>query len=146
MLTKQQSETDSGDLTLEFRKARLRTPKNAALFKPQVIRRDEDGWISGGAAKTGKPKNAAARKQASFRQIYFELAITVPATPGHTNAPVRKVALDAIRRGMVARGFLAKEEGKVTDAERKAFQRAKEELIASGKFTATDLHFWEVPA
>ena len=136
---------DDDALTLEFSKARLRTPATAALFKPQVIRREADGWRSAGAAKTSKPRSAAERKRAWFKEIYFELAATVAATPGHTAALVRKVALDAIRRGMVARGFLASEDGKITDAERKAFQRAKDDLLDSKKFAATDLHIWQVP-
>lgn len=135
---------DNEGLTLEFTKARLRTPATAAMFKTQVIRREADGWRTTGSASAGKPRSTAERKRAWFKEIYFELAADVPETPGYTAALVRKVALDAIRKGMVARGFLSTEDGKVTSAERKAFQRAKDDLVDSRMFCSTDLHFWQV--
>lgn len=143
MLSKRE---DNDALTLEFTKARLRTPSTAAMFKPQAIRREAEGWRSTGATKAdNKPRTAAERKRTWFREIYFELAADVPETAGYNSTLVRKVALEAIRRGMVSRGFLETENGRVPPAERSAFKRAKEELVASQKFTATELQFWQVP-
>ena len=54
MLTKEQSDDDG--VLLEFTKARLRTPQTAGLFKPQLIRRTEDGW-------TAEATTVAARRE-----------------------------------------------------------------------------------
>ena len=45
---------------------------------------------------------------------------------------------------MVKRGYLATEDGKLPDSERKAFQRAREELIGSGLFAGDANHLWSI--
>ncbi|WP_370143096.1 AAA family ATPase [Bradyrhizobium yuanmingense] len=140
MLTKNDGDRS---LTLEFSKARLRRPETEGLFKPQTIRRDAPGWTS--EPGNVKPKESASeRKRAWFQQVYNNLALDVTPSPGHTAAPVRKVAITAIRGEMIKRGFLATEDGKLPARERVAFQRAREELLRSGQFATDGTAFWRV--
>jgi hypothetical protein len=143
MLAKKDS-SDDGSLLLEFRKARLRTPQTAGLFKPQLIRRGERGWTSE-AVTVGTPKGSAgARKQRWLAQVYWDLSDGTPLVPGHDGKPVRKVSNAALRQGMIKRGYLATENDKLPDCERKAFQRAREDLIGSGEFTGDAEHLWSI--
>jgi len=133
---------DDGPLTFEFTKARLRTPQTAGLFRPQSIVRGADGWTSqpgiGGKAKAMTDRE---RKKRWFGQAYSDLASVTEPEMGTGR---RFVRLDDIRERMVQCGFLARENGKISGAERNAFYRAKEDLIATTHFAADDVHFWEV--
>jgi len=136
-------EGDDEAILLEFKKARLRTPQTAGVFKPQLIRRDEHGWISEPANVTPKER-ISDRKRIWFIDVYNTMAEDVPLTPGYNGAPARKVLITAIRETMVKRGHLAKEDGKLPYRERVAFHRARGDLIASNQFTADETHFWSI--
>jgi AAA domain len=140
MLAKKEN-TDDGSVLLEFRKARLRTPRTADLFKTQLIRREEDGWAT--EPGTFKAKESAGdRKRAWLLGVYGDLAGDVVPTPGYTPALVRKVLIKDIRTTMIKRGFLALEDGKIPESERTAFRRAREELIRNEGFASDGTSIW----
>jgi hypothetical protein len=138
MLTKK--EGDDGSLTLDFRKARLRTPKTSDLFKPQSIQRGVDGWTSGPGTIKSRMLTDRARKKAWFLQSYSDLAAVTTPEPGTGR---RFVKIADIRAHMVQHGFLATDGGKIPGRERMAFSRAREELIQEGRFACDEVHFWE---
>lgn len=136
--------TDDTAVLLQFTKARLRTPKTAGLFSPQLIRRTEQGWTTEAATVGGPKETIGQRKQAWLKVIYSELADGVQATPGYNGVPVRKAAIDAIRYGMIGRGYLTVEDGKLPGRERTAFQRAKEALIRAALFASDGETLWSI--
>ena len=140
MMTKKEN-PDDGSLLLDFRKARLRTPQTAGLFKTQLIRRDVDGWITEPGTVKAK-ESAGDRKRAWLMDVYADLAGDVVPTKGHTAALVRKVPIKDIRATMIERGFLALEDGKIPESERTAFRRAREELIRNDGFASDGTSIW----
>jgi hypothetical protein len=125
MLSKQGD--GDGPLTLDFSKARLRTPKTAHLFKPQSIQRGEDGWTSRpGRALKERMVSDHRRKKEWLVKSYSELAASVMPEAG---TGIRVVRLDDIREHMKNHGFLDTEGGKIPGRERMAFSRAREDLI-----------------
>jgi AAA domain len=137
-------ETDDTAVIHTFTKARLRTPHTAGLFKPQLLRRTEQGWISEATTVGGPKESAGVRKRTWLVDVYRDLSDDVPLGLGYNGAPVRKVALAAIRQTMIRRGYLATEDGQLPSSERKAFQRAREELIGSGQFAGDADHLWSL--
>jgi hypothetical protein len=135
---------DDTAVLLEFTKARLRTPQTVGLFKPQLIRRLEYGWTTEAATISGSKESVGARKRAWLQDAYRDLSDDVPLATGHNAAPVRKVSIENIRQTMIKRGHLEAEDGKLPASERKAFQRAREELIRSGLFAADADHLWSI--
>jgi hypothetical protein len=133
---------DGGPINLEFTKARLRTPKTKDLFMPQSIQRSEDGWVSSGVGRVVRERMESdkERKKAWFLQAYNALAASVVPEPG---SGIRLVGLIDIRAYMIAHGFLELEDGKLPDRERKALQRAREDLIRTSHFTSDTENFWE---
>jgi hypothetical protein len=120
---------------IEFKKARLRTPKTADQFKPRTIVRDETGWtvIGEGQTKTVDKSDVEIIKLAIV-DAYDRLADGVSTSPGFDGAPVRKVELDKLRDELKSRGFLEmKETGGLTDRARQTFQRAKIALLSCPK-------------
>ena len=81
-------------------------------------------------------ESAGDRKRAWLMDVYADLAGDVLPTKGHTAALVRKVLIKDIRATMIARGFLALEDGKIPDGERTAFRRAREELMRDHGFAS----------
>jgi hypothetical protein len=136
-------EGDEEAILLEFKKARLRTPRTAGLFKPQLIQRREHGWTSQPANVTPK-EGIIERKRIWLVDAYNTLAGDVPLTQDHNGRPVRKVPIAAIRETMVKRGHLEKEDGKLPPRERTNFQRAREGLIVSNQFAADEAHVWSI--
>jgi hypothetical protein len=136
--------TDDTAVLLQFTKARLRMPKTAGLFKPQLIRRTENGWTTEVASAGGPKETIGYRKLAWLKDIYLELAEGVAATPGFDGASVRRVSIDAIRHAMAGRGYLTLEDGKLPGRERTAFQRAKEGLIRAGLFASDGDTLWSL--
>ena len=59
--------TDDTAVLLQFTKARLRTPKTAGLFKPQLIRRAEHGWTTE-AATVGRAEGNHRATQAGVAE------------------------------------------------------------------------------
>jgi hypothetical protein len=85
MMTKKEN-TDDGSLLLEFRKARLRTPQTAGLFKTQLIRRDVDRWTTEpGTVKAKESAGDHTNERGSLKSITTWLATWCrrQATPRH---------------------------------------------------------------
>ena len=83
-------------VALEFRKARLRTPKNYKQFAARTIRMTEDGWASEGAAtvsRSGKADDVENSKREFL--IYERLAEDV------------ELSQDLMARGQCARSSSA---------------------------------------
>jgi hypothetical protein len=133
---------EDGPLALQFTKARLRTPKTAALFKPALITRGENGWTAQpGIFNVAKKQTDRERKRTWFLKAYSDLAaitVTVDTTTGR-----RFVRIDDIRDYMAQHGYLATEDGAVPHAERTAFWKAKQDLIGTGHFASDGTWFWE---
>jgi hypothetical protein len=140
MMTKKEN-TDDGSLLLEFRKARLRTPQTAGLFKTQLIRRDVDRWTTEPGTVKAK-ESAGDHKRAWLIEVYNDLAGDLVPTPGYTAALVRNVLIKDIRATTIARGFLALEDGKLPAGERTAFRRPREERIRNDEFASDGTSIW----
>jgi AAA domain len=133
-------------LLMEFKKARLRTPDTRAQFESLKITCEEGGWaIIGGADKRrGAPGDRGAAKARAFMEAYDRLAYDAPNSAGFNGKPVRKVALDAVRKEMRSRGALGDSTPglKMTSAEYKAFDSAKEANTESKKLIEADGFVW----
>jgi hypothetical protein len=77
-------------------------------------------------------------------EAYDRLAYDAPNSAGFNGKPVRKVALDAVRKEMRSRGALGDSTPglKMTSAEYKAFDSAKEANTESKKLIETDGFVW----
>jgi Histidine kinase len=95
-------------LLMEFKKARLRTPDTRAQFEPLKITCGADRWetVGGVDKRRGAPGDRGAAKARAFLEAYDRLAFDAPSCTGFNSQPVKKVALDAIRREMRSRGAL----------------------------------------
>ena len=58
---------DRDAVTMEFRKARLRTPENLEEFKPRMIYRGEDGWTRRSKGQTDHRPQIRRRRQGQAR-------------------------------------------------------------------------------
>jgi hypothetical protein len=133
-------------LLMEFKKARLRTPETRAQFEPLKIACCADGWeIVGGVDKRRGPggDRGAARARA-FLEAYDRLAFNAPNNAGFSGKPVKKVALEAVRKEMRSRGALGDSTPglKMTSAEYKAFDKAKEANTESKRLIEVDGFVW----
>jgi hypothetical protein len=133
-------------LLMEFKKARLRTPDTRAQFEPLKITCGTGGWeIVGGLDKRRGPAGdrGAARARA-FMEAYDRLACDVLNSAGFNGKPVKKVALEAIRKEMRSRGALGDSTPGVmmTSGEYKAFDRAKEANTESKRLIEADGLVW----
>ena len=133
-------------LLMEFKKARLRTPDTRAQFEPLKITCGAEGWETvGGVDKRRGPKGdrGDARGRA-FLDAYDRLAYNAPNSAGFNGKPVKKVALDAIRKEMRSRGALGDSTPGVmmTSGEYKAFDRAKEANTDGKKLIEADGFVW----
>jgi hypothetical protein len=137
-------ETDDTAVQLEFTKARLRTPKTFGLFRPQLIRRTENGWTAEVASMGGHSRSAGNQMERWMTNVYFDLSVGVEQTPGHNGQPVRKVGINAIRERMKHLGYFDLEDGKISGPDRTAFSRAKKALIALRKFAGDEGHIWSI--
>lgn len=130
-------------IRLEFLKARLRVPATAHHFKPLLISRDTQGWTVKPIVAAPKRKPGEQKRQ-WFIDAYDFLADGMPTEPGYTKAPVRKVAIEAIRDLMVERSWLSKEDGKIPPSERMAFGRAKDALLGAKIMAAKGDKIWRI--
>ena len=132
--------------TMEFTKARLRTPANADEFKPRTISLGPDGWIwepLRGAPGTGRKSEDVVAVKRAIVETYDRLAGEVAETTDDAGKPVRKVETGTLRNEVKSRGWLdAKETGGLTDGARKIFQRAKSDLLASARYVESEGWFW----
>ena len=145
-LAKPEDDPESPEIRLEFRKARLRTPKTAHLFAAQTIQRTDTGWTAEKAPKKSGAlkKTDRERKRIWFAEALDELAAGVATSPGYTGEPVRKVKLPDIRDWMKRQGHISTEDGKIPARERVAFQRAKEDLKAAGVIAVENETIWRI--
>ncbi len=84
---------DRNPITMEFRKARLRTPETMEQFKPCTIYRGEDGWTSDavkGKPKTGRKSDDVAKVKRAIADAYERLADSVDKTPASTASRSRR--------------------------------------------------------
>ena len=104
------SPEDDGSISMEFKKARLRTPENREQFEPRSIRLEADGWASEGIknASSGKRGPEVEQIAKAILAAYDRLADAVEASAGLDGKSVRKVKSEAVRDGSQNRGFLDK--------------------------------------
>lgn len=145
------SEDRDGPITMDFRKTRLRTPENAAQFKPLTITLSKDGWTADvvqGRPATGRKSQDVEKLKGAIAAAYERLAVSAPKTPelDSAGALVKKVQVEAIRNEVKRYGWLEIHEktGWVTGTARSQFSRAKTDLIASGKYIEKDELFWRI--
>ena len=112
------AENDQG-VSMDFRKARLRTPQTADQFKSRIIVRDETGWTALGgniAAGANDRKTDIDKLKIALLSAYDRLAESAATSPGLDGAPVLKVAVDRLRDELKSRGFLeCKNSGGLTE-------------------------------
>jgi hypothetical protein len=128
-------EGEGDPITLDFTKARLRTPETRRLYAPKLIVCGPDGWtVQGLGAAKGKGRKRSDHAddvRAAILAAYDRLADGVTPSPGFDGASVLKVKAETVREAVRDRGFLAtKDTGGVTEADKKTFLRAKTSLIA----------------
>lgn len=104
------------------------------------------GWeIVGGLDKRRGPSgDRGASKARAFPEAHDRLACDTPSCTGFNSKPVKKVALDAIRKEMRSRGALGDSTPglKMTSAEYKAFDKAKEANTESKRLIEVDGFIW----
>ncbi len=99
------------------------------------------------AKKPGKSQRSddVAKVKRALVEAYERLADVVDKEPGFDTKPVKKVDRNKLRDEVRSRGFLeSDDDGKLTSAARKHFQRAKTDLIASKRFIEADGKFWKL--
>jgi hypothetical protein len=142
---------EGGDtISMEFKKARLRTPETRDQFESLLIRRGVDGWIADGAgvaAPRGGRSEELVKVKRAILAAYARLSDAIETSGGFDGAPVRKVPIDKLREEVKSRGFLeTKETGGLTDTARKIFQRAKTDLIDAKTHIEAEGQFWGLAA
>jgi hypothetical protein len=127
--------------TMDFRKARLRTPATAVEFQSRTISLGPDGWTAEpmrGRPGTGRRSDDIIKIKRAIVDAYNRLV----ADENTTDA---KVEIDRLRNEVKSRGWLdAKETGGLTSAARLSFHRAKTDLVASGRYAEADGRFWSL--
>ena len=137
---------DDGSILMEFKKARLRKPETREQFEPKKIVCNADGWaIVGDATKRRGPKSdESASLKRQILAAYERLADGADTMPGLNGKPVKKVPVERLRDEVRNRGFLAAaDDGNITVAGRKAFQRAKEALLTDSTLIEKGLLIWK---
>jgi hypothetical protein len=143
LLSEPEDRKGEGVIRIEYTKARLRVPATAALFAPKLIHRDPHGWTVEPLVVETKTKPGEQKKH-WFLDAYDFLADGVVTEPGYTAKPVKKVGIEAIRDHMAEREWLSRENGKLPAAERTAFCRAKDALIAARIMAAKGGKIWRI--
>ena len=122
---------------MEFKKARLRTPKTREQFEPLKIACDEGGWtiIGSGTKARGnantRPESRIGLLRIEFEAAYHRLANNVESSPGLDGKPVRKVKVDDLRDDLKASGKLDCEDGKIKHADVTRFNDVRKELTTT---------------
>jgi hypothetical protein len=140
-------EGDNEPITLDFTKARLRTPETRHLYAPKLIVCGPDGWaVQGpGAVRSQGRGRTADPIKAAILAAYDRLADGLKPSAGFDGASVLKVNVDAVRNEVRNRGFLErKETGGLTGAARNLFMRAKNDLLARNVLTEADSLIWRI--
>jgi hypothetical protein len=137
---------DDGSILMEFKKARLRKPETREQFEPKKIICTADGWATvGDATKRRGPKgDERAGLKRQILAAYERLADGTDTMPGLNGRPVRKVPVERLRDEVRNRGFLTvDDDGNITAAGRKAFQRAKDALLTDSTLIEKGLLIWK---
>ena len=94
--------------------------------------------------RRGPSGDRGASKARAFLDAYYRLACDVPSCAGFNGKPAKKVALDDIRREMRSRGVLGDSTPgvKMTSADYKAFDKAKETNTESKRLIEADGLVW----
>ena len=98
------------------------------------------------AKKPGKGQRSdeVEKVKRALVDAYERFADAVERTPGFDGKPVKKVEINKLRDEVKSRGFLETDDnGELTPAARKHFQRAKTDLIESKRFIEADGKFWK---
>jgi len=123
---------------LEFRKARLRTPQNAAQFAPLIVRPGAD-WEITPTRPSSKTKAHGGLDRLEYLNAYDRLADGIVESPGFDGKPVRKIKSDAVRDELKSRGFLLLDEkGHVAPYGRKQLHNIKVELLKSRRLVESN--------
>ena len=99
------------------------------------------------AEKPGKGQRSddVAKIKRALVEAYGRLADAVEKTSGFDGKPVLKVETRKLRDEVRSRGFLeTDDDGNLTSAARKHFQRAKTDLMASKRFIEAEGKFWKL--
>jgi len=133
---------DSFAFQLEFRKARLRTPQNAAQFAPLIVRPGAD-WEITPTHLSSKTKSQGGLDRLEYLNAYDRLADGIVESPGFDGKPVRKVKSDGVRDELKSRGFLLLDDkGHVTPYSRKQLHNIKVELLKSRRLVESNGLIW----
>jgi len=138
-LTKGQEGDES--VALEFKKARLRTPKNRDQFESRLIRCDADGWtVAGSVARAKRGQSGEMGMVAdAILSAYDALAAAEPHSVDPDGGLVVKIGADRLRGEVKSRGYLdVNERGQILPPSRKMFGRAKAHLLATGRLMERD--------
>ncbi|HEY1877237.1 MAG TPA: AAA family ATPase [Rhizomicrobium sp.] len=142
--------------TMEFTKARLRTPENRAQFRPQTITFDDERgqWIADLESPAFVPrKRGAQRSQSGANELaplivkaYDALCLDGQAQRSLdlNGNPELKVKVDVLRAWLMANGQLDHDDGKLTATARTWFHRAKLTITneTSGRFREEKGEIW----
>ena len=139
---------DDESLSMEFRKARLRTPEMREQFEARKITCGPDGWIIIGNG-VSKPRDGRSQEIVTVRHAlvdaYNRLSNGISLSPGFDGQPVRKVAVEAIREEVKSRGLLQVNElGGLTNSGRSAFHRAKADMITAKSHIESKGFLWKL--
>jgi hypothetical protein len=105
-LTKGQEDDES--IALEFKKARLRTPRNRDQFESRLIRCDADGWtVAGSVARAKRGQSGEMGMVAdAILSAYDALAAAEPHSVDPDGGLVVKIGADRLRGEVNSRGYL----------------------------------------
>ena len=113
--------------SLQFTKARERTPDNRGDFDPVVVTLSNDRWISeGDASRKGKPPSPLGQK---FYEALLDAIIAAPVTgPAHRQGATNATWIsECMRRGLLD----ATPDQRTKDGNRALFSKYRRELTAS---------------
>ncbi len=140
---------DEARIIIEFKKARLRTPKTVLQFRPRIIERGENGWVEVGdgtvattATKGGRTEHANIKF--ALIQGYDQLSDAVEPSSGLAGERVFKVSVEVLREHLKSRGYLDTKPGgsALSTNARSSFHRVKTDLLRSGQFVEGDGMIW----
>jgi AAA domain len=114
-----------------------------------IIEEIQDDAAKIAAKKSGKGQRSddVAKIRRALLEAYERLAGDVDRVPGFDAKPVRKAEINRLRDEVRSRGFLETDDnGSITAAARKQFQRAKVDIVESKRFIESAGKFWKLAA
>src|SRR5271165_1792433 len=134
------------NIALEFKKARLRTPKNRDQFESRLIRCDADGWtVAGSVARAKREQSGEMGTIAgAILSAYDALAAAEPHSIGPDGGLLVKIDADRLRGEVKSRGYLdVDEKGHILTSARKMYGRAKAYLLTKGRLIEHNGEVWK---